>query len=100
MKANTLKTKTLIMGAALGAGVLELAACGGSGVAMQGSPTSAASTTTTTAPVTSQTEMLDTQQVLAVAQAPSETTDPKPVGTGAWMVADAEDQTSDPVPVG
>jgi hypothetical protein len=44
--------------------------------------------------------MLDTQQVLAVAQAPSETTDPKPVGTGAWMVADAEDQTSDPVPVG
>lgn len=98
MKAKTLKTKTLIMGAALGAGVLELAACGGSGVAMQGSPTSAASTTT--APVTSQTEMLDTQQVLAVAQAPSETTDPKSVGAGAWMVADAEDETSDPLPVG
>jgi hypothetical protein len=99
MKAKTPKTKTLIMGAALGAGVLELAACGGSGVAMQSSPASAASTTTP-APVAAQTDMLDTQQVLAVAEVPSETTDPKPVGTGAWMVADAEDQTSDPVPVG
>jgi hypothetical protein len=78
--------------------VLELAACGGSGVAMQSSPASASSTTT--APVTAQTDMLDTQQVLAVAEVPSETTDPKSVGAGAWMVADAEDQTSDPVPVG
>jgi hypothetical protein len=93
-----MKTKTLIMGAALGAGVLELAACGGSsGVAMQSSPASTAPTTTT---VTPQTEMLDTQQVLAVAEVQSDTSDPNSVGKGAWMVADAEDETSDPVPVG
>jgi hypothetical protein len=44
--------------------------------------------------------MLDTQQVLALADVQSDTSDPKPVGVGAWMVADADDETSDPVPVG
>jgi len=95
--------KTVILGAALcAATLLELAACGGSSdVAMQSA--SASTTTATATPpatVTPQTEMLDTQQVLAVAEVQSETTDPKSVGTGAWMVADAEDETSDPVPVG
>jgi hypothetical protein len=90
------------MGAALCATTLELAACSGSssGPAVESSP--ASTTATPTPPVTAapQTEMLDTEQVLAVAEVPSETADPKPVGTGAWMVADAEDETSDPVPVG
>ncbi len=47
-----------------------------------------------------QTQQVDTQQLLAMAQVTSETTDPKPVGNGALMVADADDQTSEPVPVG
>jgi hypothetical protein len=85
-----MKTKTIVMSAALCAGTLELTACGGGSATSSAPPVTAAP----------QTEMLDTEQVLALAEAPSETNDPKPVGTGAWMVADAEDATSDPMPVG
>jgi hypothetical protein len=48
----------------------------------------------------SQGQAIDTQQLLAMAQVTSETTDPKPVGHGALLVADADDQTSEPIPVG
>ena len=48
----------------------------------------------------SQAQAVDTQQLLAMAQVTSETTDPKPVGNGALLVADAQDQTSEPIPVG
>jgi len=89
-------TKTVILGAALCAATLELAACGGSSdVGMQSS-----STSTPPATSTPQTEVLDTQQVLALAQVQSETSDPKPVGVGAWVVAGADDETADPIPVG
>jgi hypothetical protein len=45
-------------------------------------------------------QTLDTAQVLTLAQAPSENTDPLPVDGGALVVADANDETSDPIPVG
>jgi PBP1b-binding outer membrane lipoprotein LpoB len=45
-------------------------------------------------------QTLDTAQVLNLAQAPSETTDPLPVDAGALVVADANDETADPIPVG
>jgi len=95
MKKIVAITKTVILGAALCAATLELAACGGSSdVAMQ------SSSTTPPATSTPQTEILDTQQVLALAQVQSETSDPKPVGVGAWVVAGADDETADPIPVG
>jgi len=83
-------TKTLISAAALCAGALLQSGCGegsanpvGSMLQQQG-----------------QQETLDTQQLLAMAQVTSETTDPKSVGAGALTVADLNDQTSDPLPVG
>jgi hypothetical protein len=101
MNKTVAMNKTVIMGAALCAASFGLAGCGGgsSGPAVQ---SSSGSTATASPPATSspQTEMLDTQQVLALADVQSDTSDPKPVGVGAWMVADADDETSDPVPVG
>ncbi len=47
-----------------------------------------------------QAEVLDTQQLLVMAQVTSETADPKPVGPGALSVAYPNHQTSDPIPVG
>jgi len=84
--------KTLLNAAALGAGISLMQGCGGenspgSGVAVQ-------------PPTPPQTQMLDTQQVLALARVTSETSDPAAVGNGGIMVADAEDNTSDPIPVG
>lgn len=99
MNKTVSMNKTVIMGAALCAASFGLAGCGGgsSGPAVQSSSASTATPPATSAP---QTEMLDTQQVLALAEVQSNTSDPKPVGVGAWMVADADDETSDPVPVG
>jgi hypothetical protein len=99
MNKTVAMNKTVILGAALCAATLALTGCGGgsSGPAVE---SSSASTTTPPATSTPQTEMLDTQQVLALAEAQSDTGDPKLVGVGAWMVAGADDETSDPVPVG
>jgi hypothetical protein len=79
--------KTGFCTAALGTGILLLYGCG------EGSSGSMAI-------AQSQTQMLDTQQVLALARVTSETSDPTVVGNGGLMVADADDNTSDPVPVG
>jgi hypothetical protein len=85
--------KTGFLAAALGTGILLLYGCG------EGSSGSMA-TTGSVATAQPQTQMLDTQQVLALARVTSETSDPTVVGSGGLMVADADDNTSDPVPVG
>jgi hypothetical protein len=86
-------TRTLIGTSALWTAALLLSGCGGGAGGSSGSM-----------PVMGQpqpqTQQVDTEQLLAMAQVASETTDPKPVGNGALMVADADDQTSDPIPVG
>jgi hypothetical protein len=79
--------KTGLRAAALGMGTVLLYGCS------EGSSGSMAT-------VQPQNQMLDTQQVLALARVTSESTDPTVVGSGGLMVADADDNTSDPVPVG
>jgi hypothetical protein len=53
-----------------------------------------------TMPPPAQTQVLDTEQLLALAQVQSETADPLPVGPTGTTVADQNDETSDPIPVG
>jgi hypothetical protein len=84
-------TRTLIGTSAVGTAALLLSGCGGGSSGSGGSMPVAQQ---------QQAQPVDTQQLLAMAQVTSETTDPKPVGNGALMVADADDQTSDPIPVG
>jgi hypothetical protein len=93
-------TRTVIGAIALcTAGLLLFGCGGGSGSAM--SPGGSMSPGTSMPVVqASQGQAIDTQQLLAMAQVTSETTDPKPVGHGALLVADADDQTSEPIPVG
>lgn len=43
-------------------------------------------------------QALDTMQVLKLARASSESSDPLPVAEGALLLADSEDETSDPLP--
>jgi hypothetical protein len=76
--------------AALCAAILQLPGCGGSATGEMPAAT--------VAPL--QAQLLDTQQLIAMAENRSETSDPLPVGNGALMLADLDDQTSDPVPVG
>lgn len=82
-----MRTTTLLASGALLASALLASGCGDE---MAGP----------TAPSASDAQTLDTAQVLSVAQAPTENTDPMPVDNGALIVADADDQTSDPMPVG
>jgi hypothetical protein len=79
-----MKLKYLLAGASLVVGVLQVG-CGGASHSEMGSSTPAP---------------LSVQQVLQVAQDPSETSDPKPVVDGALALADVDDETSDPVSVG
>ena len=79
-----MKVKILFGAVALAGGVL-LAGCNDSS-----SPPAA---------VMAQPQGLSTAQVLAIAQAPSETDDPKPVVNGALLLADDNDESSDPIPV-
>jgi hypothetical protein len=78
---------TGLSAAALGTGILLLYGCG----------ESSSGSVATTQP---QNQVLDTQQVLALARVTSETSEPTAVGSGGLMVADADDNASDPVPVG
>jgi hypothetical protein len=84
---NIKRGKRGLGAAVLGTGILLLYGCG------ESSPGSMAT-------AQAQSQMLDTQQVLALARVTSETSDPTVVGGGGLMVADADDHTSDPVPVG
>ncbi len=93
-------SRTVMGTTALGTAALLLFGCGGgSGGAMS---SSGSMNSGPSMPVLqpSQAQALDTQQLLAMAQVTSETTDPRPVGHGALRVADADDQTSEPIPVG
>jgi hypothetical protein len=87
-------TRTVIDTTALCTAALLLFGCGG------GSSGSMSSGTSMPVAQQPQAQAVDTQQLLAMAQVTSETTDPKPVGNGALLVADADDQTSEPIPVG
>lgn len=75
----------LLLGALAVLGTVLIPACGGD---------SGNSPATTAQP-----QVLDTLAVLAIARAPSETTDPLPVDGGALTLANTNDDTSDPVPV-
>jgi hypothetical protein len=83
-------TKTLIGAAALCTGALLQSGCAGESANPSGSMPQHQG----------QPQALDTAQLLAMAQAPSETADPETVGAGALTVADLNDETSDPLPVG
>ena len=81
-----MRTNRVIGSGAILAGVLLLTGCGD-----QTAGPSAANATDS--------QTLDTAQVLSAAQAPAENTDPMPMDGGALVVADANDQSSDPMPV-
>jgi hypothetical protein len=93
-------SRTVIGTTALSTAALLLFGCGGGSGGPMTSSGSMSSGTSMPVLQQSQAQAVDTQQLLAMAQVTSETTDPKPVGNGALLVTDADDQTSEPIPVG
>lgn len=83
-----MKTKLFIAIGVSALACLGLISCGGGdGYGNSGSPTSG------------QTQTLDTEQVLALAQQRSDISEPFPVNNGATVITPPDDQTAEPISI-